>query len=264
MQYSLFVAPQVIGELETLLIPPSVESSFSCISIQTCILAIFAFFSQSNLGHFLAQRFRSVTLSLPTDAELQVETSALMLSKRSRERKYLYLLLECFPRPEKLKKLPDMFTDGSVTSRAPGAFQRTVYLIVKKMLVSFWAHWKAGVTCCAKPYLGFKVLRSSSASSFKLRTALRTAKDRSTCCLWDFATMSRAKSHHCRSTTFSITCWPRLCKLSMCGARRAVASSCDNAESKAWRRAAESFTGSANAAAQSVSHSNTRLGHLAR
>jgi hypothetical protein len=40
---------------------------------------------------------------------------------------------------------------GSVTSKAPGAFHRTVNLTVRKTHVLFCAHWKAGEICCAWP-----------------------------------------------------------------------------------------------------------------
>mmetsp|Transcript_46445 Transcript_46445/g.81739 ORF Transcript_46445/g.81739 Transcript_46445/m.81739 type:complete len:280 (+) Transcript_46445:1342-2181(+) len=205
-QYNLSAAAQVIGELDTVAIPPREESSFSCISIQTCIFPIFVFLFPRSRGHFLAHLFFKVTLSLPTEAVFQLEVVGTMLSKSDKPSTYLYLLLECFPSPVKLKLLLVMFTEGSVTSNAPGAFQRTVNLTVKKMQVSFCAHWNAGATCCAMPYFGFSVRNSSSASSFRDRTALRTAKDRSTCCVCDLATISRAKPHHCRRTTFSTTC----------------------------------------------------------
>mmetsp|Transcript_79573 Transcript_79573/g.230102 ORF Transcript_79573/g.230102 Transcript_79573/m.230102 type:complete len:350 (-) Transcript_79573:404-1453(-) len=181
-QYSFSDMPHVIGELETVVMPLRVESSFSCISIQMCMLPIFVFLSAINLGHFLGHLLRRVTLSLPTDAALQLEVSLEMWSNKPKDKKYLYLLFECFPRPEKLNMFLVMFTEGSVTSKAPGAFHRTVYLIVRNMQVSFCAHWKAGATCCAKLYFGLSVLNNSSASSFKVRTAFRTAKERSTCC----------------------------------------------------------------------------------
>mmetsp|Transcript_35325 Transcript_35325/g.77216 ORF Transcript_35325/g.77216 Transcript_35325/m.77216 type:complete len:226 (+) Transcript_35325:1293-1970(+) len=180
-QYSFSCVAQVAGELETDVMPDRAPFNFSCISIQTCMFPIFVFLPRSSRGHFLAQRFRRVTLSFPTEAALQVEASDEMWSKRVRERLYLYLLLECLPRPVKLNVLLLKITEGSVTSRAPGAFHRTVYLIVKKMQESFCAHWKAGVTCCARPYFGFSVRSSSSASSFNCRTAFLTAKDKSTC-----------------------------------------------------------------------------------
>mmetsp|Transcript_105890 Transcript_105890/g.226018 ORF Transcript_105890/g.226018 Transcript_105890/m.226018 type:complete len:270 (+) Transcript_105890:1155-1964(+) len=202
-QYNLSDAAQVMGEFEAEVIPPRAESSFSCISIHTCMLAILVFLLSNKRGHFLGHRFRKVTLSLPTDAALQLDDCDAMLSKKFKESSYRYLLFECLPRPENLNEFSDIFTDGSVTSNAPGAFQRTVYFIVRKMHVSFCAHWNAGATCCAMPYFGLSVRKSSSASSFSDRTALRTTKERSTCCVWDAATTSRERSHHCRNTHFS-------------------------------------------------------------
>mmetsp|Transcript_92507 Transcript_92507/g.220160 ORF Transcript_92507/g.220160 Transcript_92507/m.220160 type:complete len:308 (-) Transcript_92507:43-966(-) len=233
MQYSFPIWPQDTGELVTELRPERLESSFSCISIQRCMLPILVFLSTKSRGHFLGHRFRRVTLSLPTEAALQEESCASMLSKRLTERKYLYLLLECFPRPEKLKTFPVMFTDGSVTSSAPGAFQRTVYFTERKIAVSFCAHWKEGETCCTCPYFGSSVRRSSSASSLRLRTAFRTEKDKSTFCSWDLATSSRARDHHCRITTSSMTSVSSDLIAAMCGSSTFRASASTSVASSA-------------------------------
>mmetsp|Transcript_18171 Transcript_18171/g.29547 ORF Transcript_18171/g.29547 Transcript_18171/m.29547 type:complete len:205 (+) Transcript_18171:496-1110(+) len=139
-QYSFSAAAQVTGEFETVAMPPRLESNLSCISIQTCMLPIFAFLFDSNLGHFLAHFFLRVTLSFPTDAVFQLDSAGTMLSNMSKCKTYLYLLLECLPKPVKLNTLPCITTAGSVTSNAPGAFHRTVNLTVRRMHVSFWAH----------------------------------------------------------------------------------------------------------------------------
>mmetsp|Transcript_91191 Transcript_91191/g.260925 ORF Transcript_91191/g.260925 Transcript_91191/m.260925 type:complete len:212 (-) Transcript_91191:352-987(-) len=146
-QYSFSDIWQVTGELDTVVMPLSAESTFSCISIHMCMLPIFVFLFAMSRGHFRGHRFLNVTLILPTEAALHWDDSLTMWSKRLKERKYLYLLFECFPRPEKLNMLRVMLTEGSVTSKAPGAFHRTVYLMVKKIAVSFCAHWNAGATC---------------------------------------------------------------------------------------------------------------------
>mmetsp|Transcript_64081 Transcript_64081/g.134726 ORF Transcript_64081/g.134726 Transcript_64081/m.134726 type:complete len:202 (-) Transcript_64081:545-1150(-) len=136
-QYNLSNILHVTGEFETVVMPLSAESNFSCISIHMCMLPILAFLLAIKRGHFRGHFFLNVTLNFPTDAALHWENSLTMLSNKLRDRKYLYLLLECLPKPEKLKVLRVMLTLGSVTSKAPGAFHLTVYLTERKMQVSF-------------------------------------------------------------------------------------------------------------------------------